>query len=81
MSQKKTTKIEVPEELIERVEECAEERGFNSRKHFVIKAIRDAVDAEDPFTQEAPEKIRKAREDDDWVSLEEIKGEIGMDDE
>lgn len=76
MSHKKTIDIQVPENLLNEADDCAEERGFDDLEHFIVKAIRDAVNTEDPFTPETREKIREAREDDDWVSLEELKEEI-----
>lgn len=76
MSQKETIEIQVPKNLLNEADECVEERGFANIEHFIVKAIRDAVNAEDPFTEEARERIRQAREDDNWISLEEVKEEI-----
>lgn len=76
MSQKETIEIQVPKNLLNEADECVEERGFANIEHFIVKAIRDAVNAEDPFTEEVREKIRQAREDDNWISLEEVKEEI-----
>lgn len=76
MSQKETIEIQVPKNLLNEADECVEERGFANIEHFIVKAIRDAVNAEDLFTEEVREKIRQAREDDNWISLEEVKEEI-----
>lgn len=72
-------KFEIPVDLKDEMEECAEARGFNGRNHFIRKAIRDAVNAEDPFTEEAREEIRKARqesENNESIPLSDIKEEI-----
>lgn len=80
MSQKKTIEIDIPKDLLDKADECAEDRGFDGIEDFVTKAIRDAVNADDPFTEEAREEIRKARESDEgWISLEEVKQEIEED--
>lgn len=69
-----------PEELLDQAEKCAEERNFRDLEHFVNKAVRDAVNAEDPFTEEeVREEIREAREayeEGDSVSLEEVMEEL-----
>lgn len=78
---KETIRIEVPEDLIQDADECAKERGFDGREDFVVNAIRDAVNAEDPFTEEARKQINKAREiDSSGISLEEAKEELGIED-
>jgi metal-responsive CopG/Arc/MetJ family transcriptional regulator len=68
-------KIEVPKDLVHSLDECVDERGFNDRSRFILEAIRDAVNAEDPFTEEAREQIREAREEyenGDTIPIEEL---------
>lgn len=58
----RTVNVRMAEELVQKVDESFEDRGFSNRSEFIRSAIRDAVQAEDPFTEEARQGIEEARE-------------------
>lgn len=63
MSKDKTEEtFEFPQGLLERAKKCAEERGFRDLEHFVNKSVRDAVNAEDPLTEEARKELQEVQE-------------------
>jgi metal-responsive CopG/Arc/MetJ family transcriptional regulator len=83
MSQDTTTiEIEIPTELRDKMDECADERGFRNRNHFVQKAIRDAVNAESDLTEEARKQVQKAREaydEENGISIDEAWEKLDTD--
>lgn len=70
--------VELPDELVEQVDDRFDERGFDSREAFIESAVRDAVHADDPYTEQARAEIdavREAYEEGDGEPIEETLGE------
>lgn len=57
-----TVNVRMAEELVHQVDETIEDRGFSNRSEFIRSAVRDALQKENPYTQQAREEIQEARE-------------------
>lgn len=77
---KEKIELDIHEELLEEAKECAEKRDFENLEHFVNSSIRDAVRAEDPYTEQARQQISEAREaykNGEAVSFGKLIDEVG----
>lgn len=75
--------VVVTDELAEEVEEACQERGFNSVEEFVESALRDSVNAEDPYTEEARrkmEEVRRLYEEEGGDDINDLFRQVGIDD-
>lgn len=70
--------IDVSDHIVDQIDDCYEERGFDSRQDFIRKAILDAINADNPYTEDAWEEIKNARESTGWNSLEEVLEESDL---
>ncbi|WP_254767392.1 hypothetical protein [Salinilacihabitans rarus] len=70
------------EELVQQIDACYEDRGFSNRSEFIRSAVRDAIQAEDPFTEEARQGIEEARQqykEEDADDLDPVLEQLGLD--
>lgn len=73
--------VRMPSELIENIDECYDNWGFESRSAFIRQAIVDAVVAEDQLTEEARKGIQRARErfeNEGGEDIEPVFEELGL---
>lgn len=57
-----TVNVRMSEELVQQVDETLGDRGFSNRSEFIRSAVRDALQKENPYTQQAREEMEEARE-------------------
>jgi hypothetical protein len=55
---KKTTKIAVPTELVNKLKKPAEEAGFKSINDYILKVLEDKASSSD-FSDEDEEKVKQ----------------------
>lgn len=75
------TLVPIPDELADEAEAIARERGFAGLNEFVEAAVRDAVQTDDPYTEEARqemEAVRRAYERGEGDSIETLFEQLGM---
>lgn len=76
-----TLNTRVPHELLDRIDAVYEERGFSNRSEFVRSALRDALNAPSPFSEQAREELAISRnqiEEGRTTDFEEVLNEAGL---
>lgn len=79
-----TVNTRVPQELLDRIDEVYDERGFSNRSEFIRSALRDAVNAPSPLSEEAKSDLAVSRsqiDEDQTTSFDEVLAEAGLDSE
>lgn len=77
-----TLNTRVPQGLLERIDAIYEERGFSNRSEFVRSALRDALDASSPLSEQAREDLAISRDQIErgrTTDFEKVLGEAGLD--
>lgn len=78
----KTVNVRMAEELVQQVDQVLEDRGFSNRSEFIRSAVRDALQEENPYTQQAREDIQEAREaykQDETDNIDTLLEGVGLD--
>lgn len=76
-----TLNTRVPQELIDHIDGVYEERGFSNRSEFVRSALRDALDASNPLSEQAQEDLAVSRsqiEEGRTEAFEDVLEEAGL---
>lgn len=80
--EKQTVNVRMNEELVERIADCLDDRGFTNRSEFIRSAVRDALQQEEPYTEQAVEDINAARqayEEGQENDIDELLENAGLD--
>lgn len=75
--------VNLPEGLKERLDERMERKDYQNLSEFIREAIREKLQKETRLHPEEVQRIMNVRErerkgEQEWLSLEEVKEELGM---
>lgn len=81
-----TISVNVPEKMRKKIDELAEENMYSNTSEYIRAALRKQIKEDNGLTPEEEEivldRLEKAdRGETDWIALEDIEDEIGIEDE